>query len=124
MDFLIRKKRKGNVGGKWNFHFAANLFENFAVEIVTPIHLVSFTHSVKLDAMCNFVFKHKAEKGEGCQGFFRQFNLLFPRVSLPQPPPLQFHENNLIVRKPVLLQGHACVLLDFGGGEGHGETMR
>lgn len=123
MDFLIRKKRRGNVGGKWNFHFAANLFKHFAVEIVSSIDAERPAHTFKLNAMGNFMFKHKAEKAEGRQGFFRQFNLLFPRVSLPQTPPFQLHEDNLIVRKPVLFQSHTGVLFDFGGGERHGETM-
>ena len=124
MDFLIRKKRKGNIGGKWNFHFAANLFEDFTVKIVSSVYLECPAHTRKLNAMRNFVFKHKAEKAEGCQGFFRQFNLLFPRISLPQTPPFQFHENNLIFRKSVLFQGETGVLFDFGGGERHAATMR
>jgi len=124
MDFLIRKKRRRNVGAKWNFHFAADLFEYFTVKIVSSIHAECSAHTCKLNTMCNFVLKHKAEKAEGRQGFFRQFNLLFPRVSLPQTPPFQLHKNNLIVRKPVLFQSETGVLFDFGGGERHGETMR
>lgn len=124
MDFLIRKKRKRNVGTKWDFHFAADLFEDFTVKIVSSIYAERPAHTIKLDAVCNFVFKHKAEKTKGCQGFFRQFDFLFPRVSLPQTPPFQLHKNNLIVRKPVLFQSHAGVLLNFGGGERHTATMR
>lgn len=124
MDFLIRKKRKRNIGGKWNAHFAANLFEDFTVEIVSSIHAERPAHAVKLNAVCNFVFKHKAEKAKGCQGFFRQFDFLFPRVSLPQSPPFQLHKNNLIVWKPVLFQSEAGILFDFSGGERHAATMR
>jgi hypothetical protein len=104
-------------------HFTANLFEDFAVEIVSSIHEERPTHAVKLNAMCNFMFKHKAEKAKGCQGFFRQFDFLFPRVSLSQTPPFQLHKNNLIVNKSILFQGEAGVLFNFGGGQRHGATM-
>ena len=50
-------------------YFFTDFFKDFAVKIIAPVHFVSFSHAVELDAMCNFMFKHNREQAKRRQGF-------------------------------------------------------
>lgn len=87
------------------------------MESIAAIHLVSLAHAVKLNDMRQLMQQNIFKKRKTRKTARTQFNSFLPWVSLAKAASETRQENNRVIGKTMLLEGHAGVLFNFSSGE-------